>query len=291
MSATEQQEVRLSSLGRVLWPEAGFTKADLVAYYTAVAPALLGHVAGRPLTLARFPEGVDRAGWYQTNWRVRPGWLATALLGTQEYGIVNELRSLLWVANVGGIELHPLAARAERIDEPTHVVFDLDPGAPADLLDCCRVAVRLRERLAELRLAAFVKTSGSLGLHVYVPLSRGHTYRETKGFARAVALELAEADARRVVAKTARSLRAGKVLVDWVQNDARKSTVAAYSPRALRRPTVSTPLAWEEVEAALAAGDPARLVFEPARVVERLDRTGDLFRPVLEVAQTLPVTG
>ena len=291
MSATEQQEVRLSSLGRVLWPDVGFTKADLVAYYAAVAPALLAHVAGRPLTLARFPEGVNRAGWYQTNWRARPAWLPTVLLGTQEYGIVNDLPSLLWVANVGGIELHPLAARAERIDEPTHVVFDLDPGAPAGLLDCCRVAVRLRERLAELRLAAFVKTSGSLGLHVCVPLSRGHAYRETKAFARAIALELAAADPHRVVARTARSLRAGKVLVDWVQNDARKSTVAAYSPRALRRPAVSTPLAWEEVEDALAARDPARLVFEPAQVVERVDRVGDLFRPVLELAQSLPVTG
>ena len=283
----EGRALSVSSPERVVWPEAGFTKRDVLDYYLAVAPALLRHTAGRPVTLARFPEGIDRYGWYQTQCRAHPDWISTRRVGTQDYCVLDGVASLVWAVNVGTIEVHPLLSRGERTDEPTAVVFDLDPGPPADLLDCSFVALALRDTLAAAGFASHAKTSGSLGLHVFVPLNVPHAFAETKEFARAAAAGLARRQPDRVVDVSKRSVRTGKVLIDWVQNQPTRSTIAPYSLRAMRYPTVSTPVSWEELEAALAARAPDRLVFSPRDVVARLERGGDLFGPVVDLKQTL----
>jgi bifunctional non-homologous end joining protein LigD len=284
--------VTLSKPDKVLWPLVGFTKAALAEYYLAVAPALLPHLAGRPVTLRRFPDGVDTPGWYQTNCR-GPEWLSTSLVPGRRGEVfrmcrLEEPRALAWAAQVGALELHPLLATADALDRPTALVLDLDPGPPADVLDCCAVALALRDELDALGLASFPKTSGSVGLHVYVPLNTGVSYADTKALARTLAERLARALPERVVAAQKRSLRAGRVLVDWLQNEPMRSTVAPYSLRALPFPTVSTPMTWDEVDRAAAAGRPELLTFLPTDVLARLDRLGDLFRPVLELEQRLP---
>jgi bifunctional non-homologous end joining protein LigD len=292
----EGRELRLKNLDKVLWPAASFTKGDLIAFYRDVASALLPHLAERPVTLRRFPDGVDGLGWYQTQCRGCPAWMRTKPLRGRggallRYCLVDDVPSLVWTASVGTIELHPFLALGDRPQEPTVLVFDLDPGPPADILDCCRVAIRLRDLLHELHLRSFAKTSGSVGLHVYVPLNTPHSYGQTKAFARAVAARLARERPEEVVDRMQRTLRAGKVLIDWLQNDASRSTVAPYSLRATAWPTVSTPVAWGEVEGALAARRAELLTFDAREVRERLDRLGDLFRPVLELSQTLPADG
>jgi bifunctional non-homologous end joining protein LigD len=284
--------VTLSKPDKVLWPLAGFTKAALAEYYLAVAPALLPHLAERPVTLRRFPDGVDAPGWYQTNCR-GPEWLPTSLVPGRRGEVfrmcrLEEPRALAWAAQVGALELHPLLAMADALDRPTALVLDLDPGPPADVLDCCAVALALRDELDALGLASFPKTSGSVGLHVYVPLNTGVSYADTKALARTLAERLARALPERVVATQKRSLRAGRVLVDWLQNEPMRSTVAPYSLRALPFPTVSMPVTWDEVDRAAAAGRPELLTFLPADALSRLDRLGDLFRPVLELEQRLP---
>jgi bifunctional non-homologous end joining protein LigD len=275
--------VALSNLDRVLWPEAGFTKGAMLDYYRRVAPVLLPHLAGRHLTLWRFPEGVHRQGFWQNECRGAPPWLRTAAIRGQRFCVVDDLRSLVWLANLGTVELHPFLSLADEPDRPTALVFDLDPGPPADVLDCAAVALRLRERLPP----AYVKTSGSLGLHV-VPLAPGHGFDETKAFARAVAEALAAERPDEVVATARREARRGKVLVDWLQNDATRSTVAPYSLRATPWPTVSTPLEWAELEDALAARRPELLTFTPELVFERLERLGDLHAAVADVDAGAP---
>jgi bifunctional non-homologous end joining protein LigD len=282
--------VQVSNPDKVLWPEAGFTKADLAAYYEAVADAIVPHLARRPVTLRRFPDGVDGWGWYQTNCRSAPDWLETAVVRGRDAAVfrmclLETPAALAWAANMAAIELHPLLARVPELDRPTAVVFDLDPGPPADVLDCCELALVLRERLAKVGLESFPKTTGSVGLHVYVPLNTTATYAETRRFARALAESLGDP---RVVTTQRRSARVGKVLVDWMQNDPMRSTVAPYSPRAVPWPTVSTPVTWVEVADALAGGRAELLTFTTETVVERLAHHGDLFRPVLELEQCLP---
>ncbi len=299
----EGRRLRLSNLDKLLWPRVGFTKGAMIDYYAAVGPALVPHIAGRPLTLARFPDGVEGRGWYQSNCRGRPEWLQTrTIIGKAgqrlELCVVNDLPSLMWVANFGAVEIHPFLASGERQDEPAVVVFDLDPGPPAGFLECCSVALSLRGVLDGLGLASFPKTSGSLGLHVYVPLNTPHSFTDTKEFARAVAAQLATRHAERVVDVQRRSLRPGKVLIDWLQNDPTRSTVAPYSLRATSPPSVSTPVTWDEIEGAVGGRDPSggsrgaasveRLRFGPAEVLDRVERLGDLFRPVLELRQVLP---
>lgn len=290
----EGRRFAVSNLDKVLWPEAGFTKGDMIDYYRRVAPALLPHLGGRPVTLRRFPAGIEGWSWYQLQWpKGHPEWLPTRPVPGRtrrvwDFCLVNDLPSLLWAANLGALELHPLLARGERLDEPSVVVFDLDPGPPADVVDCCDVALTLRDMLADLGLVSLVKTSGSVGLHVYVPLNAAQTFDETKTFARRLAARLASNHGERVTDDTRKSSRAGKILVDWMQNDATRSTVAAYSLRATAWPTVSTPVAWDEIERAAAARSAELLTFEPADVLTRLDRFGDLFRPALETSQTLP---
>ena len=282
--------IPVSNRSKVLWPEAGFTKGDVVDYYLAVAPALLPHLAGRAVTLRRFPDGIEGWSWYQMQWpRGHPDWLPSRPLpgrGLERFCLIDDEASLVWAANLAAIELHPLLARADRPDEPPVLVFDLDPSPPADVVDCCDVAIAIRNALG--RLASFPKTSGSVGLHVYVPLNTSHSFAETKAFARALAERLVAERPDRVTADQRRALRSGKVLVDWLQNDATRSTVAAYSLRAAGWPTVSTPLTWDEVAEAKAARRPELLTFQPADVLARVERLGDLFEPVLALRQSLP---
>ena len=290
----EGRRLRLSNVDKVLWPLTRFTKGQMIDYYVAVAPALLPHIAGRPLTLRRFPDGVEHLNWYQTQCRGRPDWLPThpiltATGETHHYCLVNDLPSLVWVANLGTIELHPFLAAAADPDHPTMVVFDLDPGPPADITDCSDVAVRLREALGALGLSSFVKTTGSTGLHVCVPLNGEVTYEQTKSFARATARLLSEQHPDRIVDKMATSLRVARVLIDWLQNDPTRSTVAPYSLRGMAWPTVSMPVTWGEIEEALSLRRPELLTFGIADVHERLAASGDIFRPVLEMKQTLPM--
>jgi bifunctional non-homologous end joining protein LigD len=289
----EGRRLELSSLDKVLWPSAGFTKGDMIDYYRRVAPVLVPHVAGRALTLGRFPDGVEGAGFAQTECRGRPDWLATCPLRlrsgeVRNHCVVNDTPSLVWVANQNAIELHPFLSLCEHPDRPTFIAFDLDPGPPADVVDCCRVAVWLRDALEALGIACYPKTSGSLGLHVYAPIAGSQSYADVKQFARAVAHRLEKDHPDLVVGSGRRSVRGGRVLVDWLQNNPRRSTVAAYSLRAMPWPTVSTPVAWEEVEQALDARDGGLLTFQPGGVIERVERLGDLFRPVLESREQLP---
>lgn len=289
------RRLRLTNLDKVLWPDAGFTKRQMISYYVAIAPVLLPHLADRPLTLKRYPDGVDGWFWFQTRCRHHPSWMRTVELPSAsrsgerfDYCVVDDLASLVWVANLASIELHPLLSATGGVDHPRAMVFDLDPGPAVDVIDCCEIALRLRETLDRVGLASFPKTSGLKGLHVYVPLNLACGYTETKAFARNVARLLKESHPERVVDRSERSLRAGKVLVDWSQNNAIRSTVAAYSLRAARVPAVSTPLEWREVEEAIQHRNRALLAFDAADVLERMDALGDPFRPVLQLQQTLP---
>jgi bifunctional non-homologous end joining protein LigD len=278
----------VTNLDKPLWPEARFTKRDLLDYYDAVAPALVPHLAGRATTLRRFPDGVDAGGWYQLQWpRGAPAWLPRVRQRGFELAVIDDRASLLWAANLAAIELHPLLAGADRPATPTALVFDLDPGAPADVVDAAAVALCIRERLDTIGLASYPKTSGSLGMHVYVPSSSDVSFDRAKQFVRSVAESLASEG---VVTAQSRRARAGKVLVDWLQNDATRSTVAPYSLRATPFPTVSTPVTWEEVERAVHARRPELLTFLARNVLGRLDRVGDLFAPVLDLTQTVPPT-
>lgn len=269
--------VALTNLDRVLWPETGFTKGDLVAYYRAVAPVLLPHLERRPLTLWRFPSGVHRRGWWQNECRGAPEWLATAELRGQRFCVVDDAASLVWVANQGTVELHPFPLRLDAPEQAARLLLDLDPGPPATILDCCDVALAARDLVGS---GVLVKTSGSAGLHVVVPLPRPLPLAEAKTQARELAGRLAESLPERIVVEQRRAARAGKVLVDWLQNDATRTTVAPYSLRATRTPSVSTPLRWEEVERAAMERRPELLRVTPAGALARLERDGDLWSAV-----------
>jgi bifunctional non-homologous end joining protein LigD len=281
----------------VLWPATGFTKGQVIDYYARIAEVLVPHLRGRPLTLKRYPNGVAESFFYEKRCPGhRPDWVATAPIwsgrneGEIDYCLCNERATLIWIAQLASLELHPSLSLAEEIERPTVLAFDLDPGAPADILDCCRVGLRLRELFDGVGLESFPKTSGSKGLQVYVPLNSDVTYERTKPFAHAVAQALERNDPERVVSRMAKELRRGKVLVDWSQNDEHKTTVAVYSLRARERPTVSTPVGWDEVEGALEDEDPGALTFEAPQVLERVAERGDLFAPVLELQQELPTS-
>jgi bifunctional non-homologous end joining protein LigD len=278
------REVRISRPERVLWPRVGFTKRNLIDYLLAIAPVLLPHVRDRGLTLRRFPESVDGPGWYQAECRGCPSWMRTFDVAgrgrqTWHYCVVDDAAGLTWAANIGTLELHPFVSTIERPAEPTALVLDLDPGPPAGLLECARVALLLRDRLDALGLPSYAKTSGSIGLHLYVPLAAGHSFEQTKPFARTLARDLATDRPDLVTDVIRRSTRAGLVYLDWIQNDASRSTVAAYSLRATPWPLVSTPVTWAELEEAVDAGRPEQLVFGPRDVLDRVERLGDLFAP------------
>jgi bifunctional non-homologous end joining protein LigD len=270
----------LKNLDKPLWP--GFTKGQMIDWYRTVAPALLRHLSGRAVTLARFPDGVAGPGWYQSNCP-QGAPRTTEVTGpsgkTVRYCLIEDLDTLLWAANLATIEFHPFLAPASAPDRPHALVLDLDPGPPAGLAECCAVALTLRERLQPLR--SFVKTSGAKGLHLYVPLNGTATYAETKPFARDLARSMAADLPALVIDRPVRATRAGKVYIDWAQNDANRSIIAPWSLRASRVPLVSTPLHWEEL-----AGS-RRLAFTAAAALERLKRDGDAFQPVLELVQRL----
>jgi bifunctional non-homologous end joining protein LigD len=286
--------LKLSNYDKVLWPKTGFTKGRMIEYYAAIAPALLPHLHDRPLTLKRYPNGVEGQYFYEKNCPShRPDWVETASISTGrktiDFCLCNDAATLVWLANLADIELHTSLSMAGRIEQPTMMVFDLDPGAPAaDIVHCCQVSVWLREIFAPLGLESFAKTSGSKGLQVYVPLNTPVSYDDTKPFAKAVAELLEKQHPELVVSRMSKDLRPGKVLVDWSQNDEHKTTVNVYSLRARDRPTVSTPVAWDDVDACLEAGDPALLVFEQDEVLRRVERDGDMFAPVLTLTQELP---
>lgn len=288
----EGRTLRLTNLDKVLWPDARFTKRQMISYYVAIAPALLPHVHDRPMTLKRYPEGVEGIYWFQTRCRGAPRWIDLERIpnrrgGTFDYCVIASTAALVWAANAGAIELHPLLGHRAHVGEARIAVFDLDPGPPAGLLDCCRVALALRESLDRLALQAFVKTSGATGLHVYVPLNLPHDHEEVKRFVRERVRDLAE-QGYPVVLDAARAARAGRVFVDWSQNNPIRSIVAPYSLRALPLPTVSTPVGWDELEGAVVAGDEQCLRFLPADVLERLEDIRDPFEPVIRLEQELP---
>ncbi|HVC06651.1 MAG TPA: non-homologous end-joining DNA ligase [Solirubrobacterales bacterium] len=293
----EGRELRLTNLDKDLYPKAGFSKGEMVDYYARVGPAMIPHLAGRAVTLRRFPEGVDNldAAFFEKRCpKHRPKWVKTARVeagpqaGMIDFCVCDALPTLIWMAQLAAIELHPSLSLASAPKRPTVLAFDLDPGAPADVLDCGRVALRLREIFGHFGLQCFPKTSGSKGLQVYVPLNTPVSYEMTKPLAKAIAQLLEKQTPGEVVSKMKKVEREGRVFVDWSQNHQRKTTIAVYSLRARERPTVSTPLAWEEVEWAIAAADPALLVFEATDVLRRVEAHGDLFAPVLELKQTLP---
>jgi bifunctional non-homologous end joining protein LigD len=291
----EGRTLKLSNLDKVLYPKAAFSKAQVVDYYLRISPWLLPHLRDRPLTLKRYPDGVEADFFYEKNCpKHRPAWVQTAAVprergsGTIDYCLVQDLPSLVWVANLASLELHTSLSRAHAIERPTMVVFDLDPGPPASILECCEVALLLQGMFEQLGLRCLAKTSGSKGLQVYVPLNSDVSYDQTKPFAKAVAETLERGQPELVVSRMTKQLRRGKVLVDWSQNDAAKTTVCVYSLRAVDHPRVSTPVTWDEVRAAREAGDPDALRFDAPTELVRAAEHGDLFAEVLSLEQELP---
>jgi bifunctional non-homologous end joining protein LigD len=291
----EGKRLKLTNLEKILYPETGFTKGQVIDYYARIAPVLVPQLTGRPLTLKRYPEGVDHEFFFEKNaTQYRPEWVKTAPIWSEgnrrtvNYLLANDLPTLLWVANLASIELHPSLSLARKIEEPTVIAFDLDPGPPANIVECCQVAFWLRDIFERLGLESFPKTSGSKGLQIYVPINTPLTYGATKPFAHALARLLEEEHPELVLADMNKERRAKKVFVDWSQNDPHKTTIAVYSLRARPHPTVSTPVTWEEVEQALKRRDASLLVFEANQVLERMAKKGDLFEPVLTVKQRLP---
>jgi len=292
------KELKLSNLDKVIYPKAGFTKGEMVDYYAKVAPAIIPHLSGRAVTLRRFPEGVedlDAAFFEKRCPKHRPKWVKTAKVqagpraGVIEFCVCDSLPTLVWMAQLAAIELHPSLSKSRAPKRPTALVFDLDPGPPADVVECCRVGLRLREVLTQLNLESFIKTSGSKGMQLYVPLNTKTSYEETRPFGQALGQLIAKQTPDEVLAKMGKKTdRSGKVLIDWYQNNERKTTISVYSLRARERPTCSTPVTWEEVEAVADSGDGSQLVFEASEVLERIEQHGDLFAPVLELEQELP---
>jgi bifunctional non-homologous end joining protein LigD len=293
-TTVEGRELKLSNLDKVLYPKTGFAKGEVIAYYATIARVMLGHLAERPLTVTRWPDGVDAKSFFQKQAPAhRPQWVRTATVASErkpiDYVLADDLPTLVWLANLAAIELHVPLARAPAIERPASVVFDLDPGAPASIVECCHVAAQLQGMFENLGLQSYAKTSGSKGLQVYIPLNSNEvTYSQTKPFAKAVAELLESTEPDLVVSRMTKTRRTGKVLIDWSQNDAKKTTVCVYSLRATERPTVSTPVDWDEVRATRDSGNPALLEFEAGEVLERVAERGDLFAPVLSLVQQLP---
>ncbi len=287
--------LEVSNLDKVLYPAVGFTKGQVIDYCIRVAPVLLPHLKDRPLTLKRYPNGVNAPFFYEKRCPShRPPWVRTAHIWSEgnneyvDYCVVNNLPTLVWAANLADLELHTSLSKSRNRERPTAMVFDLDPGLPATIVECASVAFWLKEILDAFKLEAFAKTSGSKGLQIYVPLNTPVTYDKTKPFAQALAQRLEREHPQEVVSKMQKSLRGGKVFIDWSQNDAHKTTVCVYSLRAKDRPTVSTPVSWDEVDAVRKKKRAGMLVFEWEDVLKRVEKLGDLFAPVLTLKQKLP---
>ena len=291
----EGKHLSLTNLNKVLYPATGFTKGQVIDYYARIAPVLLPHLLGHPLTLKRYPEGVDKEYFFEKNaTKHRPDWVKTVPIWSEgnqrnvNYILANDLPTLVWIANLASIELHPSLSLAKDIICPRSMVFDLDPGAPANIVQCCQVGIWLRDIFAHFGLQSFPKTSGSKGLQIYVPLNTATSYDSTKPFAHALARLLENEHRDLVVSDMKKELRVGKVFVDWSQNDEHKTTVSVYSLRAREHPTVSTPVKWEEVDQAFKKKDADLLVFDAGQVLDRVQKMGDLFEPVRTLKQKLP---
>ena len=291
----EGRQIKLSNLEKVLYPKAGFTKGQVIDYYVRIAPVLLPHLADRALTLKRYPNGVDGMHFYEKNCpSYRPPWMKTAKVWSagnnrfMDYCVVADLPTLVWLANLADLELHTSLSRAPETNRPTVIAFDLDPGAPANIVQCCQVGLWVREIFEQFGLQSFAKTSGSKGLQVYVPLNTAVTYEQTKPFAKSIAQLLEQRHPDLVVSDMKKALRVNKVFVDWSQNDDYKTTINVYSLRAKDQPTVSTPVTWQEVENCLKKADPELLVFTSDNVLRRAEKSGDLFEPVLKLKQKVP---
>ena len=289
------RRLKLTNLEKVLYPAAGFTKGQVIDYYARIAPVVVPHLAGKPLTLKRYPSGVDHEFFFEKNaTKHRPDWVQTAPIWSEgnqreiSYILANDLATIVWLANLAAIELHPSLSLAADIECPRTMVFDLDPGPPANIVQCCQVGLWLRAIFEHFKLGSFPKTSGSKGLQIYVPLNTKTSYDETKPFAHALARLLENEHRDLVVSDMKKAIRTGKVLVDWSQNDEHKTTISVYSLRARERPTVSTPVTWDEVERTLKKKDAGLLVFESQQVLQRVEKMGDLFAPLLTLKQKLP---
>ena len=289
------KSLKLTNLEKVLYPATGFTKGQVIDYYARIAPTLVPHLKGKPLTLKRYPNGVDSLPFFEKNaTKHRPDWIKTAPIWSEgnqreiNYILANDLATVVWLANLAAIELHPSLSLAPDILCPRTMVFDLDPGPPANIVQCCQVAVWLRAIFEHFKLQSFPKTSGSKGLQIYVPLNTKTSYDETKPFAHALARLLENEHRDLVVSDMKKAVRTNKIFVDWSQNDDHKTTISIYSLRAREHPTVSTPVTWDEVALALKKKDASLLVFESHQVLDRVEKMGDLFAPVLELKQKLP---
>ncbi len=286
----------VSNLDKIFYPKTGFTKGDVINYYIRIAPVLLPHLKDRPLTLKRYPNGVEGMFFYEKRCPTfRPAWLKTAAIWSEgnnediNFCLANDLPSLVWAANLADLELHTFLSRKQNPNRPSMLVFDLDPGPPANIINCARVAFWLKELLENMGLESFAKTTGSKGLQLYVPLNVPRvTFDQTKRLARAFAEHITREHPQHVVYDMKKSLRKGKVLIDWSQNDDHKTTVCVYSLRAKERPTVSTPVTWPELQKALKTKTPEMLAFEPDNVLRRVQKMGDLFSSVLTLQQKLP---
>ena len=291
----EGRKLSVSNLDKILYPKVGFTKGQVIDYYIRVAPVLLPHLKDRPLTMKRYPDGVEGEFFYEKNCpEHRPKWVQTARVWSESndrfmnYCLVQELPTLAWAANLADLELHTSLSRKNKIERPTMMVFDLDPGAPADIVQCCQVGLWLRDLLGKMKLKSFAKTSGSKGLQIYVPLNTAVTYDQTKNLSLALAQYLEREHADLVTSNMSKAVRKGKVFVDWSQNDEHKTTICVYSLRAREEPTVSTPVAWNEVENCLKKKKADLLRFRSDQVLARVEKRGDLFEPVEELKQKLP---
>jgi len=289
------RKIHVSNLDKVLYPRAGFTKGQIIDYYIRVAPVLLPHLRDRPLTMKRYPDGVEGEFFYEKNCPShRPKWVQTAQVWSESndrmmnYCLVQDLPTLVWAANLADLELHTSLSRKNNIERPTMMVFDLDPGAPADIVQCCQVSLWLRDLLGNMKLKSFPKTSGSKGLQVYVPLNTSVTYDQTKDLSRALAQHLEGEHVDLVTSNMSKAVRKGRVFVDWSQNDEHKTTICVYSLRAREEPTVSTPVIWEEVENCLKTKKANLLKFRSDKVIARVEKRGDLFEPVEKLKQKLP---
>jgi bifunctional non-homologous end joining protein LigD len=291
----EGRQLKLTNLDKVLYPATGFTKSQIIDYYARIAPVLLPHLKNKPLTLKRYPNGVDELPFFEKNaTKHRPEWVKTVPIWSEgnkrnvNYILCNDLPTLVWVANLAAIELHPSLSFGQDITCPRSLVFDLDPGPPANIVQCCQVAMWLRTIFEHFQLESFPKTSGSKGLQIYVPLNTRTSYDETKPLAHALARLLENEHLDLVVSDMKKAIRTNKVFVDWSQNDEHKTTISVYALRARERPTVSTPVTWDEVEHTLKKKDAKLLVFESKQTLDRVEKMGDLFAPLLSLKQKLP---
>jgi bifunctional non-homologous end joining protein LigD len=291
----EGKQLKLTNLDKVFYPATGFTKGQVIDYYARIAPVLIPHLKDKPLTLKRYPNGVNEPPFFEKNaTKYRPDWVKTVPIWSEgnkrnvNYILCNDLPTLIWVENLGSIELHPSLSLAQDITCPRSIVFDLDPGPPANIVQCCQVAIWLRTIFEHLKLESFPKTSGSKGMQIYVPLNTKTSYDETKPLAHALARLLENEHRDLVVSDMKKAIRTNKVFVDWSQNDEHKTTVSVYALRARERPTVSTPITWDEVEHCLKKKDVKLLVFESQQTLDRVQKMGDLFAPLLQLKQKLP---